>query len=223
MSDFESELTDFWSQSIQRRLRGYRGMAAISLLVNDICYDFGVEFVFYDCGPNIGPLNRAVLLDCDYFIVAAACDQFSVRALKTLGRTLATWIEDWQAISDLAPEQTYILPGRPKFLGYIPQRFRVYGGSVTGRDSRYLAEIQRRAQSEIAAVLRQVDSTLAPIRSAELKLGEVRDLHGMVGESQRQSQPISQVSGFSNKRRQEARFIFESIAKSIISKIRRSR
>lgn len=92
LSDFEQELNSFWNDCFQRKQRGFRGTAALSTLVNEVAASLDIDFVFYDCGPNIGALNRVVLLDCDYFIVPAACDEFSLRALKTLGHTLATWI-----------------------------------------------------------------------------------------------------------------------------------
>jgi cellulose biosynthesis protein BcsQ len=223
LSDFEAELNEFWAQTIQRKPRGFKGTSAISLLVNRICASHEIDFVFYDCGPNVGPLNRVILLDCDFFIVAAACDQFSVRALKTLGRTLATWIEDWITISDLAPDQAYLLPGRPHFLGYIPQRFRVYGQNVASADRKFLAELQRRTQSEVAAVLRKVDPKLAPPVSVDLRIGEVRDLHSMVPKSQEQSLPIADVKGFSGASRAAAQKIFLTLAKNIVSRIERYR
>jgi cellulose biosynthesis protein BcsQ len=103
LSDFESELISFWTDCLQRKVRGYKGTTAISSLVGELCADKHIDFVFYDSGPNVGPLNRVILLDCDFFIVPVACDLFSIRALKTLGRTLAHWIDSWGTISDLAP------------------------------------------------------------------------------------------------------------------------
>lgn len=221
LSDFEAELNDFWSQSIQRKMRGYIGTSAISMLVNRICASYEIDYVFYDCGPNIGHLNRIIILDCDYFVVAAATDQFSVRAFKTLGRTLSAWVEQWKVISDLAPAQTYLLPGHPQFLGYVPQRFRVYGQQPSAADRRFMAELHRRAQSEISAVLRKVDRSLAPSPLVDLKLGEVKDLHSMIAESQRQSQPLSDVQGVSTAKRLAAKRIFSALAKTIIARIER--
>ena len=133
LSEFEQELTTLWNECLQRRVRGFRGTNALSTLVNRLCIDLDVDFVFYDCGPNIGPLNKVVLLDCDWFIVPAACDLFSIRALRTLGQSLSSWIKDWMTISRLAPEDLPLLKGMPKFLGYIPQRFKsVSRGSCTG-------------------------------------------------------------------------------------------
>lgn len=223
LSDFEAELNEFWAQSIQRKPRGFKGTSAISLLVNRLCASHEIDYVFYDCGPNVGSLNRVILLDCDFFIVAAACDQFSVRALKTLGRTLATWIEDWRTISDLAPDQAYLLPGRPHFLGYIPQRFRIYGTNMAAADRKFLAELQRRTHSEVAAVLRKVDPKLAPSASTDLRLGEVKDLHSMVPKSQEQSLPVFDVRGFSEERRAAARKIFATLARTIAHRTERTR
>jgi cellulose biosynthesis protein BcsQ len=112
VSDFEADLNDFWRECLQRKRRGFYGTVALSELVNAVCLQYGIDFVFYDSGPNIGPLNRVILLDCDYFIVPAALDLFSVRALKTLGRSLFSWLSDWKTISELAPADMYMLPGR---------------------------------------------------------------------------------------------------------------
>jgi cellulose biosynthesis protein BcsQ len=117
VSDFEEELSDFWRECLQRKRKGFAGTVALSELVNTICLRYGIDFVFYDSGPNIGPLNRIILLDCDFFIIPAACDLFSVRALKTLGRSLYSWISQWRTMSELAPADMYVLPGHPKFLG----------------------------------------------------------------------------------------------------------
>ena len=113
LSEFESELNEFWNQCFQRKLKGFRGTTALSTLINELAKSQGSDYVFYDSGPNIGALNRVILLDCDYFIVPVAYDLFSVRALKTLGRTLGSWIQEWDTISDLAPEDTYLLPYSP--------------------------------------------------------------------------------------------------------------
>ena len=154
MSEFETELTDFWTQCIQRKSRGYMGTTALSALVEDVCKRTEIDIVFYDIGPNIGPLNRAVLLDCDAVIVPVACDMFSLRALKTLGRTLAKWIGEWKTICALAPTDVYLMDGHPRFLGYTPQQFRVYGGVPAKEPAELINEIDRAIRKEISSVLR---------------------------------------------------------------------
>ena len=148
-------LAEFWAQCFQRKPKGFRGTTAISELVGQIVESLKIDVVFFDSGPNIGPLNRTLLLDCDYFIVPVACDLFSLRALKTLGRTLASWIGEWDTIADLAPEGMYLLPGRPRFLGYVPGGFRVYGDAVASQHSHYLSRIEREIHSQIVVLLRE--------------------------------------------------------------------
>ena len=216
LSDFESELNQLWADCLQRKIKGFRGTAALSAVVNDVAEELDIDFVFYDSGPNIGPLNRSILLDCDYLIIPAACDVFSVRALKTLGHTLATWVQDWQTILALAPDQIYRLPGRPKVLGFIPQRFRVYRGSAAAVQAKYLYQIERHVKSDIIAVLRKIDPALVDSPSSQLLMGEVKDYSTLVTHSQEQGVPVRDVDGGTPEQRLEARVTFRDIAKKII-------
>lgn len=217
LSEFESELGAFWGQCLQRKMRGFTGTTALSGLINTISNDLDFDYVFYDSGPNIGPLSRNILLDCDEFIVPVACDEFSVRALKTLGRTLAGWIQEWEIITALAPENIYLFPGHPKFIGYIAQRIRVYGGQLTKQHSYYLSLIDRHIQSEIIAVLGKVDRTLS-VPHSRSKLGEIKDFSTLVAASQREGVAISDVSVGTAQQRKSAHTAFSSIAKKILNR-----
>lgn len=219
LSEFEAELNSLWTDCIQRKVKGFRGTSALSLLVRHVAAKFAIDFVFFDSGPNIGALNRAVLLDCDYLIVPAACDVFSVRALKTLGNTLATWIRDWQTILALAPDQVYRLPGRPVLLGYIPQRFRVYRGVPASAQARYFSQIERHVKSDIVSVLRAVDSSLADASPTRLLLGVVKDFGVLVSHSQEQGVPITDVNAGTPDQRDEAARAFLALARKLIQRV----
>jgi cellulose biosynthesis protein BcsQ len=213
LSEFEGDLNDLWRECFQRKRRGLLGTAAISLLVNGICRSNNIDFVFYDTGPNVGPLNRAILLDCDYFIVPVAYDLFSVRALTTLGRSLYTWITDWQTISQLAPEDTYLLPGRPKFMGYIPQKFSIYGGVVTSHQRRYAGPLERGIQTDIVSLLKRFGVSPGERSS---KLGEVKDFGQLVSAAQREGVSISRTTAGNTYQRNTALSAFRTIAERIV-------
>lgn len=213
LSDFEADLNNFWAECLQRKVRGFTGTTALSQLVGNICDRHNIDFVFYDSGPNIGPLNRVILLDCDFFIVPVACDLFSVRALKTLGRTLAAWISEWQIITDLAPTDTYLLPGQPEFLGYIPQNFSLYRGGVAAGPAKYLSMIDRSIHTDVVGVLRKVVSIRA---SGSFRLGEVKDFGVLIAASQREGKPLQEVGNASQ--RATARAAFDGIARKIIER-----
>lgn len=218
LSKFEQDLNQLWNECLQRRPRGFRGTTGLSLLVNAICSNLKIDYVFYDSGPNIGPLNRVILLDCDYFIIPAACDLFSVRALKTLGYTLDEWIRDWDIINKLAPDDTYLIPGTPKLMGYIPQRFRVYRGEVTSGHVTYLARIERHINSDVVAVLRKIDPSLASASLSYNKLGLIKDFGSLAAASQTQGVPINNVNAGTSDQRVEAEKAFTNIAKKIIQR-----
>lgn len=218
LSEFEQELNQLWGDCFQRRIKGFKGTTALSRLVNSIATNIKCDFVFYDSGPNIGPLNRIILLDCDYFIIPAGCDFFSVRALKTLGQTLSKWIIDWDTISDLAPEGLYLLPGKPKLLGYIPSRFRLYGGEVTLNYANFLTLLEKHVYSDVVAVLRKIDTGLADSSMSHNKLGGVKDFSGLVSVSQSKGVPIYEVGDGSNSMREDAKKIFDDIATKIIER-----
>jgi cellulose biosynthesis protein BcsQ len=214
LSGFEQELTTMWADCYQRKPKGFRGTAALSALVNDTAMALGADYVFFDAGPNIGPLNRIVLLDCDYFIVPAACDLFSIRALKTLGQTLRKWILEWETMVQLAPDDLYLLPGRPALLGYIPQRFRVYGLHPTLTYAKYIPQIERHIHSDIVTVLQKIDLNL--VRSS-LALGQIKDFGGLSPSSQREGQPLWETTAGTADQRLEARNEFFAVAQKIIN------
>jgi cellulose biosynthesis protein BcsQ len=219
LSLFEQELNQIWIECLQRKIHGFKGATAISELVNHVSREANIDFVFYDVGPNIGPLNRVILLDTDYFIVPAACDLFSVRALKTLGEALYNWIDGWNIIKQLAPDNTPLLSGHPKFLGYILQRFKMYGGAIAEEFSTYAAKLEKAAHSDIAMRLRAIDSSLARASLSQNKLGQVKDFGSLVLQSQSQGESFFSVKGGNAFQKQEAKKEFDEIANNIISLI----
>jgi cellulose biosynthesis protein BcsQ len=216
LSQFEQKLNQIWVECLQRENHGYLGASAISQIANNAATSENVDYIFYDIGPNIGPLNRIVLLDCDYFIVPAACDLFSLRGLKTLGHSLHNWISDWKIISQIAPYNSVLLPGRPKFLGYILQRFKMYGGAIAEEFSTYASKIEKAAYSEIVAVLRKIDKDLAKTSISQNKIGQIKDFSTLVVKSQQQGKSFFSITGGNIKNKKEAKKEFLQIAENII-------
>jgi cellulose biosynthesis protein BcsQ len=219
LSEYEVDLSDFWGQCFQRKLKGFRGTTAISELVGHVAKDISADYVFYDAGPNIGALNRSIILDCDYLIVPVACDLFSLRALKTLGRSLITWITEWETVSNLAPEGTNLLNGKPKFLGYVPGGFKVYGGEIAKQHSHYLSRIEKEIHGQVVALLRKLDPALASGTMSQFKLGEIKDYGSLVPSSQRDGLPLYAVSSGTEEQRNTARAALFALANKVEQRI----
>ena len=111
LSEFEEFLGDAWTDGFKRRMGALRATSSINNLISHLSKQRGFDFVFYDTGPNIGPLNRVLLLDSNFFIVPVACDLFSTRALSTLGQTIKKWITDAETIDAIAPDGAMALKG----------------------------------------------------------------------------------------------------------------
>ena len=217
LSQYEQELNEIWYECFRRKPHGFKGTSAISEIVNNIAKENNVDFVFYDVGPNIGPLNRVLLLDSDFFIVPAACDLFSVRALKTLGKSLSSWIDEWNTISQLAPDNTSLLAGKPKFLGYILQGFRMYAETISSQYNFFARELEKSAYSDITEVLRKIDKGLAKDSLSQNKLGQIKNFGGLVPLSQLQGRALFNVDGGNPNQMQAAKEEFIVIAKNIIT------
>lgn len=212
IAEFESELANFWNDCFQRKLKGFRGTTALSRCVAALSGVY--DYVLFDCGPNIGPLNRTVLLDCDYFAVPVSCDVLSMRALKTLGHTMAGWVQDWRTISDLAPDGADLLSGLPKLAGYIPQRFRVYGGVIAGAQASFVPKLEKVLLADVVNVLADVDARL--IATKRYQLAQVKEFPSLAAASQAERVAIWRVSKGTQDQRDEARDIFGELAANLI-------
>jgi cellulose biosynthesis protein BcsQ len=219
LSEYELDLQQCWIDCLQRKIRGFIGSAALSTLVDVTAEELQADFVLYDVGPNIGPLNRAILLDCDCYIVPAACDYFSTRALKTLGHSIAGWIKDWRIISQLAPNDVPLLAGHPIYLGYVLQRLRMYGGDISSNYRDYVRQLERHSFSDVVAVLREVDEELAPGSLSQFKLGQIKDFSSLANLAQRQGLALGDVQGGTKYLKEEAKIAFDEFAQKVIARI----
>ena len=216
LSEFEEFLYDSWTGSLKRRLGDLRAITSISTLISHLHLQSPLDYVFYDTGPNIGALNRVLLLDSDFFIVPVACDLYSMRALATLGHAMSRWIFDAETIAAIAPDNATLLKAMPAFLGYIPQRFKVYGQHKVGDEELfYLREIKNRVYVDISKPLRNHSRRLAPARTRDPMLGGVRDLSPLVLTAQREGVAIWECSSATPSETDRTRSTFHRIAEQI--------
>ena len=212
LAEFESELAPLWNECFKRKLRGFRGTVALSNLVNSAAEAIDVDLVLYDSGPNIGPLNRIILLDCDNFVIPAACDAFSLRAIRTLGHALREWVSDWQTIQELAPDNIYLLPGLPKLLGYVPQRFRVYASRPSSQFASFLPRIEKTVNEDVLTVLARLNPLLVTSAIHPLKLAEIKDYSGQATAAQQEGVALWNVNSGTQAQRDDARTDFKGFA-----------
>lgn len=220
LSEFEEFLGERWTDCFRRRAGGFVATSSISDLVTQICRTTKFDYVFYDTGPNIGPLNRSLLMDADHFLVPVACDLFSVRALSTLGQTLKKWIIDCGTIASLAPDDAPLLSGKPHFLGYVPQKFKVYGQTMSSEASKYLRQIKKRVFEDITGQLRPIDDELVKGLASDPILGQIKDFSTLVQIAQREGTALWECKKGDADQKQQSKDAFHDLAKTIDKQVK---
>jgi hypothetical protein len=220
--EYEEELPSAWTECFARRTRGYDVMTALAQVANRTAAKIRADICLYDVGPNVGALNRCVLLDCDYFITPVAADLFSLRALSTVGRSVGKWIKDWKTVRELASQADLqrLLKGKPAYLGYVTSAFKVNAGrNAANPHAEWERKIAPRGRNRVIEERRIVDSSLIP-QGGSYKLGGIKHFHSLAPEAQRRGVAIGALRGMVNTghypRVDEAATEFGRLAKEII-------
>ena len=199
LADYEEELPSAWTGSFARKQRDYDVMCALSRAARGVGERFKADLIIYDVGPNVGALNRTILLDSDFFATPVAADLFSLRALATVGRSIGRWIRDWETIRHLAsPEdQDALLRGQPVYLGYITSAYKVSSGRIATRPHEYWeAKIGPRVKQCVIEDLRQVHPSLVP--AGNYKIAAIKDFHSLAPQGQAKGLAIGKLRGYVN-------------------------
>lgn len=144
----------------------------------------------------MGALNRAVLLDCDFFVTPVAADLFSLRALSTVGRSIAKWITDWEGIRKMASpsDRARLFRGKPVYLGYITSAFKVNAGrNAADPHAEWEAKIAPRVRDRITKDLAAIDQNLVP--QGGNKVGGIKNFHSLAPAAQKFGVALGSLRG----------------------------
>ena len=220
LAEYEEVLPLAWTECFARMTRGYDITTALSQVVNSIGAKIKADVCLYDVGPNVGALNRAVLLDCDFFITPVAADLFSLRALSTVGRSIAKWISDWEAIRKMASEtdRARLFKGKPVYLGYITSAFKVNSGrNAADPHAEWEGKIAPRVRDRITKDLAGIDPNLVP--QGGNKVGSVKNFHSLAPAAQKFGVALGALQGKVNPGHNaqitEARTEFAQVSREI--------
>jgi cellulose biosynthesis protein BcsQ len=224
LADYEEELPAAWTGSFARKIRDYDVMCALSRAARSLGAKYEADIIIYDVGPNVGPLNRTILLDSDYFATPVAADLFSLRALSTVGRSLARWIRDWETVRSLASDtdRQTLIHGKPKYIGYITSAYKVSSGRNSTKPHDYWeGKIAPRVSNRIVDDIRKVDPKLIP--SGSNKVGSIKDFHSLAPQAQQLGLAIGKLRGHVNSgyyaQVDEARHEFNILATEVLTRM----
>ena len=120
LSGAEDELTSQWPDCLDRKPRAFRVLSAISRALRGAAEKVAANLILMDVGPNLGALNRAVLVSADHVVVPLAADLHSIRGLHNLGPTLRRWRREWSERQERNPVADLDVPhGDMQPAGYV--------------------------------------------------------------------------------------------------------
>lgn len=126
LSSTEDELSSQWPECMDGRHRAFRVISALWRILQMAAEDLKTEIILVDVGPNLGALNRAVLVATDYVVVPLGTDLLSLQGLRNLGPTLRGWRNGWEdrCVRNPIPELS-IPNGLIRPIGYVVQQHSV--------------------------------------------------------------------------------------------------
>ncbi|MDR1933323.1 MAG: ParA family protein [Spirochaetales bacterium] len=131
LSRFEDTLSTEWPKSLDTNL--YRPMRIISAfwqVMQQAADTIQADLILVDIGPNLGAINRSVLLSTDFVVIPLGADLFSLQGLSNLGPTLIEWrdswerrLDHWHSSLEKKEHPGFLLPlGEMKPIGYLCQQ-----------------------------------------------------------------------------------------------------
>lgn len=135
LSGYEETLSAEWPNSMgdNNLYRPMRILSSFWQVMQMAADKVEADMVLVDIGPNLGAINRSVLLATDYVAIPLGADLFSLQGLNNLGPALKSWkslwkkrLDNWKNSPDSAQSPDFRLPaGKMQPIGYLCQQHGV--------------------------------------------------------------------------------------------------
>jgi len=186
LSRFEDDLSGAWPKCSDGDERSFRVMSAFARAVAMAGDSFDARVALVDVGPNLGALNRAVLLACDYVVVPLGADLFSLQGLRNMGPALRDWRRLWAERRARNPAPDIVLPeGSMEPAGYIVMRHSVRLDRPARSFGRWIARIPARYRDSVLAMPAEQPSAIADDPNCLAQLKDYGSLMPMAQEARK--------------------------------------
>ncbi len=135
LSGYEDTLSEVWPGSLgdDNLYRRMRILSSFWQVMRNAAATVNATIILVDIGPNLGAINRAVLIATDYVVIPLGADLFSLQGLRNLGPTLKSWrnswgkrLTNWQDSREAKKHPDFYLPtGKMEVIGYLAQQHSV--------------------------------------------------------------------------------------------------
>lgn len=135
LSGYEDILAEQWPNSMgdTNLYRPMRILTSFWQVMQQAAKTKQADIILVDIGPNLGAINRSVLIATNYVVIPLGADLFSLQGLRNLGPTLRSWRASWKKRSDNWKSSVeahefsaFLLPdGAMHVVGYFTQQHSV--------------------------------------------------------------------------------------------------
>ncbi|KAA3651343.1 MAG: ParA family protein [Proteobacteria bacterium] len=191
MSLEEDRLASDWVQATGGDIRGLRTTFLFSQLLSQ-CGNY--DYVFFDMGPSLGSINRAVLVAVDGFVTPMSTDIFSIRAIDNISLSLSTWKKKLErALEDVADSIDDLEIDNPcwhlQFVGYLTQQ---YTAKMVRGEKQPVRAFDKIAKKIPLRIEKQLIAHFADqeLPSSTFDLGSIPTLNSLIPLAQSAHKPI---------------------------------
>jgi len=152
LSGFEDQLSSTWTEVMddKNKTRPFRILTAFWRSAQESARRFGANLIVMDVGPNLGAINRAVLLGSNHVVVPLGADLFSLQGLRNLGPALRDWRAGWNTRRTSWTQPEFSLPsGDMIAVGYVAMRHGVRLTRPVKAYTRWLAQIPHEFRNSV--------------------------------------------------------------------------
>lgn len=226
LSKREGDLSEQWPKCLDRDKRAFRVITAFARLIASASEKFQADLALVDVGPNLGAINRAVLIASDHVVIPLAPDLFSLQGLGNVGPTLRDWKAGWDDRIARKPEELDItLPnGNMKPLGYIVMRHSARLDRPVRAFRRWIEKIPMEYRN---AVLQANDPNTPTIDTDEHLLAHLKDYRSLMPIAQEANKPmfmLKPADGVIGAQQNAVRSCYEdfqALARKIVDKLKK--
>lgn len=191
LSGTEQELSLAWATSLGggiSAMRAFGVTTAFSTLTQRAAAQSDARIVLVDVSPNLGAINRAVMIASDHVVIPLAPDLYSLQGLRNLGPALTDWRDDWASHLARKPDPGLEAPaGEMRPRGYVVLQHGTRVDRVVGAYDRWLRQVP--GEYRKAVLVEPVDDP--PLADAdEYCLGLIKHYHSLAPMAQEARRPL---------------------------------
>ena len=228
LSTFEDELSLQWNQALSDsgNRRALMVQSAFWRIAQKKAAGMDAQLIIFDVGPNLGAINRSVLIGTDHLVVPLAADMFSLQGLRNLGPSLSKWKKGWQErlikLGD-KPLSQPIPNGETSPLGYIAMQHQERLSRPVKAYSAWLERMPAEYRSSLS--LAKSNKVFASVKDDPECLALLRHYKSLIPMAQEARKPVFLLKSADGAIGSHAASVtqayddFRTLAKKILKKI----